>query len=122
MGALVFASVVLLWVYAEAVARLLRGYLPSLSPARRAGFFGVAMVAAVIVLVACLHWRLPSSVLSAGWTRDEMATFWHLLMLSIIPVLALQTWRHAGRHWQPAAILPASTKSIKDRDTRRRKS
>ncbi|MFN3586510.1 MAG: hypothetical protein ACK4UT_03310 [Moraxellaceae bacterium] len=119
MSALVFASGVLLWVYAEAVARVLQGYFPGVSSARRAGFFLVALAAAVIVLGACLHWRLPSSVLSAGWTRDEMASFWRLLMFSIAPVCALQAWRHAGRHWQPAATAPASARSL---EARRQKS
>lgn len=99
MGAIVFAVVLLLWVWAEAAWAVLGRGLPAASPGRLGAYFLLALGVGLLLLLALLQWRLASSVLSAGWTREQFADFWSWLLTCLLPVVAWLGWRHAGAVW-----------------------
>lgn len=118
MSAIVFAVVLLLWVWAEAASAVLRRGFPAASAGQRGVYFLLVLGIGLLLLLAALQWRLASSVLSAGWTREQLAGFWNMLLLCLLPVLAWLGWRHAAAAWwqqQAAAAVSRQPAAARQR-------
>ncbi len=110
MSAIVFAVVLLLCIWAEVASGVLRRLFPAATAGQRAVYFLLALGVGLLLLLAALQWRIESSVLSVGWTREQLAGFWNALALLLPPVLAWLGWRHAGAAWWQQAVATAPRK------------
>lgn len=112
MSAIVFAVVLLLCVWAEVASGVLRRLFPAASAGQRAVYFLLALGVGLLLLLAALQWRLASSVLSAGWTREQLTGFWNVLALMLPLLLAGLGWRHAVAAWWQQAVAISPRKPV----------
>ncbi|MDP2228337.1 MAG: hypothetical protein Q8J78_12765 [Moraxellaceae bacterium] len=76
MMAVIFALVLLLWIVGHVQVKLLRRFVPSATAVQQDVYLVIALLASMLLLSAVLYVSLPESVLSAGWTQDQLERFW----------------------------------------------
>lgn len=112
MYPVLFAICVLVWLWAAAMRHAVLSLAGTASPMQQRVYLAMAMMAGAALLVVAVSYAMPASVLSAGWSQEQLE---HLTKLSVgaVTLTALAAmWRaHLLLTGQPAvSASPAHKK------------
>lgn len=93
MFAILFAVCVMVWLWAAAMRHAVLAWAANASPAQQRVYVGMAVVAGGGLIAFLVFRFLPLSVLSAGWSSEQLEGLTRGAVLSVTVVSLLALWR-----------------------------
>lgn len=93
MFAILFAVCVMVWLWAASMRHAVVAWAANASPAQQRVYMGMAVVAGSGLIVFLVFRFMPSSVLSAGWSREQLEDLTRGAVMAATAVSLLALWR-----------------------------
>lgn len=93
MYPVLFAVSVMAWLWAAAMRHALLSLAGMASPMQQRVYLAMAVMAGAALLVVAVSYAMPVSVLSAGWSQEQLDRLTKLSVLAVTLTALAAMWR-----------------------------
>lgn len=109
MYSVLFAVCVLVWLWAAAMRHAVLSLAGTASPTQQRVYLVMLVMAGAALLVVMVTYAMPGSVLSAGWSQEQLESLTKISALAVTLVALAALWRSHQLLPRQFGIAPAPT-------------